>query len=453
MKRLRSLVISLSAITLSSCGGAANVTPSANQFDATTRSTQTADAGPLARESVLYTFGGSPDASGPFGGLLAGKHGEFFGISNGGGSGNGTVYEVSAKGKEQVLYDFQGGSDGSGSEAALIADSAGNMFGVNDYGGGSGGCTYGCGTVFEIQRSGSGYNERVLYAFQGGQDGASPLAALVIGNNGTLYGTTFFGGTGTCSAPSGSSGCGTVFSLTPSGSHYTEKVLHSFQGGRDGEQPGATLSVDASGNLYGTTEFGGNSSSACRTSPAGSATCGTVFEVTQSGKEKILYRFNGGKRDGSSPRGGVRLLSNGSFIGVTLDGGALHGGIGGGSVFELTPNGHRYSERIVHFFARHHADGVRPGDTDGLAMDGKGNLYGTTVSSNLSCGCGTVFQLTPTPSSYSEKVLYFFGAPGDGAFPHSSVIVHRDMIYGTTFNGGNYCYGSSYSCGTVFKVR
>jgi hypothetical protein len=268
-----------------------------------------------------------------------------------------------------------------------------------------------------------------------------------------LYGTTFFGGTGACSPPSGYTGCGTVFSLTPSGSQYIEKTLYSFQGGQDGQAPGAKLVADDSGNLYGTTEWGGNTNAACRKSPEGNTTCGTIFEVTPSGGEQIVYRFKGGQHDGSGPRGALRQLASGSFIGTTLDGGGRNGGQGGGSVYEIAPSGGRHTERIIYFFGRHPGDGIRPQNPDGLAIDSSGNLYGATVSSDQSpCGCGSVFELTPTASGYSEKVLHFFNGV-DGAFPHSSVIVDRGMLYGTTFDGGNYCYGSSYSCGLVYKIR
>lgn len=443
---------------LTACGGAANLTPAATGWlgrqSGVGPLSREPGAGPQARERVLYEFMGAPDASGPFGGLLAGKDGEFFGISNGGGtSSDGTVYEISAKGQEQVLHDFQGGNDGAGSEAALVMDRAGNLFGTTDYGGGSNACSGGCGTVFELQRNGSGYTERVLHAFSGGEDGEAPLDALILDKHGVLYGTTFFGGTGPCTGETsiGYTGCGTVFRMTPSGSQYNEATMYSFQAGRDGALPGTAVIADSSGNLYGTTEFGGNTNSPCRTAPIGGASCGTVFKITPSGTESVLYRFKGGKHDGSGPRAPLRELSNGSFAGVTLDGGGT--GVGGGTVFELTPNGGKYAERIIHFFGRHSGDGLKPQDTGGLLSDSNGDLYGTTNNSNLSpCGCGTVFELVPNGSGYSEKIIHFFYG-FDGAFPRSGVILHGGMLYGTTFNGGGYCYGSSYSCGVVYKLK
>lgn len=387
--------------------------------------------------------------------MLAGKHGEFYGISNGGGTvgpsgfSGGTVYEVSSTGQEKVLYDFQGGNDGAGSEATPIADRAGNLFGVTSFGG-SGACTNGCGTVFEMQPNGSGFTERVLCAFAGGQDGADPVGSLVLGKNGVLYGTTNVGGGGARNAPSLASGCGTVFSLTPSGSQYTEKVIYSVQGGSDGESSRATLIADSSGNLYGPTLYGGKSKSACGKSNEGIASCGLIFEITRSGHEKILYKFDGGKHHGSNPRTALLPLSNGSFVSLTIFGGPSNLG----TAYELIPtSGGTYTERVVHFFAPT-MDGFHPEDADGLVEDASGNLYGTTVGSSISpCGCGTVFELTPNASGYTEKVLHAFNGAGDGVNPRSSVTFHDGVMYGTTYAGGCYCYGSSYSCGVVYKVR
>ncbi|MGB8908477.1 MAG: choice-of-anchor tandem repeat GloVer-containing protein [Candidatus Cybelea sp.] len=448
----------LSGALLSACGGSGAFSPSLSGAGALPTDRRLVSAEPLAGESVLYAFTGAPNAAFPYSGLLAGKHNEFYGVSNGGGtvgpSGllDGTVYEVSSTGQERVLYDFQGGNDGGGSEAGLIADRAGNLFGATQVGGGSSACTNGCGVVFEMQPNGSGFTERVLHAFQGGSDGELPLASLLLGKHGVLYGTTSFGGGSGCSGPSGFAGCGTVFSLTPSGSGYTEKIVYSFQGGTDGATPRDQLVADSKGVLYGTTEFGGKTKSACDASPSGNTTCGTVFKLTPSGNETILYRFDGGKRDGSNPRSALLLASNGSLFGLTVFGGAAT--LGAGTAYELTPYGKRYSERVIHFFGQGSVDGARPYDPEGLTADSSGNLYGTTLLSTVSpCGCGTVFELSPTASGYGEKLLHVFAAAGDGALPYGSVTLRKNVIYGTTYEGGGYCYGSSYSCGVVYKVR
>jgi len=455
--KLSTIVISLGAITLSSCGGAA-VAPLAGGTGSEAGSLAHYQ-GPLTIEKVLYSFKGAPDAAYPYGGLLAAKNGEFYGISNGGGtvgpSGlvDGTVYEISATGNESVVYDFKGGKDGAGSEAGLIESQAGDFFGVTDYGGGAAACKYGCGTVFELRPTASGYSERVLHAFQGGKDGSDPLVDLLLGKNGVLYGTTTSGGTGACSSPSGDTGCGTVFSLTPSGKRYTEKVLYSFQSGTDGEAPRAKLIADSQGNLYGTTEFGGNTNAACGKSPEGNTACGTVFEIAASGGEKILYRFKGGDKDGANPRAALVSVSKTSLVGLTLYGGGSPLGLG--TAYELTFNGHRYTERVLYFFGEHSMDGARPDDHDGLTADSSGNLYGATIDSTASpCGCGAVFKLTPTKTGYSESVLHIFNETPDGAQPRGAPTLYNGELYGATFIGGDLCYKTStYGCGTIYKVK
>ncbi|MBV9102454.1 MAG: hypothetical protein JO060_02625 [Candidatus Eremiobacteraeota bacterium] len=406
---------------------------------------------------MLHAFSGRPDGAFPYAGLLAGQHGEFFGTTVAGGvigpSGYdaGVVYEISASGKEKVLYSFQGGNDGLSAQGTLIADSSGNLYGVTTYGGGSSNCSAGCGTVFQLRPSGSGYTERVLYAFQGGQDGELPVSALLLGSNGVLYGTTIAGGSGSgCWPPSSNTGCGTVYSLTPSGSTYTEKVLHSFTSGADGEYPTAKLTTDNKGNLYGTTLFGGISNTACQADPVGVKTCGTVFEVNAKDKERILYRFAGGASDGANTRAALLPGKNGSFYGVTHRG----GGAGVGTAFQLTRNGKSYSEKLLYSFGSGGTgDGLVPNDTDGLITDKNGNLYGTTqLGGQTSCSCGTVFELSPAGSGYSETVLYSFGGLPDAEAPYSSVVLVGKHLYGTG-NGGTLCEGSSFQCGAVYKVN
>lgn len=449
----------LSAALLAACGGSSALSPSLSSAGGTLPMGGRFNAGAPAHETVLYAFKGAPDAAFPYGGLLAGKHGEFYGVSNGGGtvgpSGlvDGTVYKISSTGQEKVMYSFQGGNDGAGSEAGLIADPAGNMYGTTQAGGGSSACTDGCGTVFEMQPKGAGFTERVIHGFKAGTDGALPLANLLLGKNGVLYGTTSYGGGTGCSTTTGLAGCGTVFRLTPSGSGYTEKVLYRFKGGKDGEAPRATLIADGKGFLYGTTEFGGKSEAACDKSPSGNTTCGTVFKLSSSGKKTIVYQFNGGTRDGSNPRSALLLASNGAFYGLTVFGGGTS--LGGGTAYSLMPSGKKYTESVIHFFAQASApDGARPDDADGLSVDSSGNFYGTTQASTISpCGCGTVFELSHKKSGYTETVLHDFQANGDGAVPFSSVTIQNNVIYGTTFEGGGYCYGSSNSCGVVYRVK
>lgn len=417
---------------------------------------------PLGTEAILYRFKGMPDGQNPYAGLLAGKNSQFFGTTNGGGTvgpsgfDDGTVFEVSSKGKERVLYSFQGGTDGAGNEAGLIAGKNGVLYGATQAGGGGTDCgmTYGCGTVYELAPKGSGYAEKVLHAFAGGRDGAVPLGDLLLGANGVLYGTTTGGGgSKACTVPSGLSGCGTVFSLTPSGSKWTEKILHAFKGDKDGSSPRDSLIAGSSGTLYGTTEFGGGTSG-CPKSPYSSTTCGTVFSLTLAGKETILYRFKGGT-DGDDPRAALLAGKNGTFFGLTLYGGSssICGANGCGTAYELTAKGKTYTEKILYTFGGSSQDGARPLDPDGLAADGSGNLYGSTSQSISSTGAGTIFELAPSGNGYKETVLYAFTlGTSDGEEPFGSVVISKGDIYGTTYVGGGNCGTSSESCGTVYKV-
>lgn len=451
MKRLYCFGLCLFAVVLASCssgGGAFSSSPILPNIV-----THAATGFKL-----LYAFGAPPDAEAPFAELLPGGNDEFYGTAVGGGltgaSGysEGAVFEISSTGKEQVLYEFQAGTDGAGPQAGLIEDGKGDLYGATDYGGGASACASGCGTVFELRPTGSTFSERVLYALQGGSDGEIPLGTLLLGKNGVLYGTTAEGGSGSCDVASGYTGCGTVFALTPSGSTYKEKVVYSFKGGSDGESPRGSLIADTRGALYGTTLYGGNTNSECLADGSGKTTCGVVFSLTPSGHEKILYRFKGGS-DGASSRSALLAGPNGAFFGVTLHGGRSNQ-TGSGTVFEMTKAGTKYKERVLYAFcsASNCSDGAAPGGSLGLRSDSSGNLYGTTVSGgDYTCGCGTVFKLSPSGSSYKLSTLHAF-VGSDGEYPHDSVTFYKKSLYGTTFQGGLASSACTYGCGTVFKV-
>jgi uncharacterized repeat protein (TIGR03803 family) len=252
--------------------------------------------------------------------------------------------------------------------------------------------------------------ETVLHRFKvNGKDGVDPYAGVIL-YSGNLYGTTWLGG---------ANGGGTVFKVTPSG---TESVLHSFSNTCcvDGGQPAASLAVDAEGNLYGTTEVGG------------SVGVGTVFKLTPSGAETILYNFDG--QDGGYPEAGVVLDSQGNLYGTTESGGSS----GDGTVFKLTPSG---VLSILHSFSGGTKDGAVP--AGGVVFDSQGNLYGTTFNGGAS-GVGTVFKLTPTGS---ETILHSFKANGkDGFGPSAGIVLYSGSLYGTTYRGGTI------GVGAVFKV-
>lgn len=302
-----------------------------------------------------------------------------------------------------VIYRFVGGSDGAYPYSGLIKVN-GALYGTTY----SGGDTNGDGTVFRLTKSGE---ENLLYRFAGGSDGAHPEAGLV-GVHGVLYGTTVGGGGSGC----GSGGCGTVFSVTMTGA---EHVLHRFAAGADGADPEAGL-VSLNGTLYGTTTVGGSGCSG--------GGCGTVFSVTASGAENVVYRFAGGPSDGAYPHAGL-INVNGKLYGTTQYGGS-GSGPGRGIVFSVTPNG---TEKVLYRFA---------GANDGafsqaglLATNGK--LYGTTEyggTKGRQFTCGTVFSVT---MAGAEKVLYSFGCRPDGQDPVAGVINLGTTLYGTTLFGGD----------------
>jgi uncharacterized repeat protein (TIGR03803 family) len=314
-----------------------------------------------------------------------------------------------AKSKETVLYAFQGGSDGASPQASLIADKAGSLYGTTYNGGGATGCFGGCGTVFRLAPDGT---ETVLYAFQGGNDGEYPYAGLIADKGGNLYGTTSEGaGTGCDDGQ----GCGTVFKLTADG---TLTVLHTFAGGSDGGEPEAGLIADKTGNLYGTTYEGGGTG--CEMSLG----CGTVFEVMPDGTETVLYRFCAQQNctDGGYPAAGLIADKAGNLIGTTSSGGDVNGD---GTVFKLAPNG---TETVLYTFCARKkcADGGTP--VAALIEDKKGNLYGTTELGGAYCegdgglGCGTVFRLAPDGT---ETVLHSFTGRHDGSSPVGSLIADQ----------------------------
>jgi uncharacterized repeat protein (TIGR03803 family) len=203
--------------------------------------------------STLYSFAHGDGGYGPVGGVAIGSDGNLYGTASQGGQyGKGTVYKlspppslcrsVSCSWTETVLHQFTGFADGAYPESTPIFDSAGNLYGTADGGG-----TANHGVVFELINSGSGWNERVLCTFAGSPDGSIPFSSVTFDQNGNLYGTTVEGG----------AGYGTVYQLLPSGSGWTKKILYVFQGGNDGSAPYAGITPDPDGNLYGATFYAG----------------------------------------------------------------------------------------------------------------------------------------------------------------------------------------------------
>ena len=359
--------------------------------------------------TTLYSFTGDADGGNPyFGDLVLDAKGNLYGTTFAGGSGHGVVFKVTPSGAETVLHAFDS-TDGCSPYAGLIRDAKGNLYGT------TGACgAYGNGTVFEVTKAGVA---TALYSFTGGADGGQPFAGLVRDSLGNLYGTTNQGGAPGCFGL----GCGTVFEVTPSG---TETVLHAFTGGADGENPVAALVRDAKGNLYGTTGQGG------------AQCCGTVFQITPSDMQSVLFNFSFANGSGPGPNRLVR--AGGSFYGTTSAGGAY----GNGAVFELTKKG---MQTVLYSFSGA-ADGFHP--YGGVIRDAKGNLYGTAFQgAGEGCnttGCGTIYELTPAGKF---TVLYTFTGGTDGGNPAGGLVMDKQgNLYGTT-----NAYGAN-GAGTVFKL-
>ena len=330
-----------------------------------------------------------------------------------------------------VIHNFSGGQDGATPYAGLTMDKAGNFYGTTFSGGGSK-----LGTVYRLKRSGFSWVADGLYSFRGGaNDGSQPLARVIFGPDGSLYGTASEGGFQSC----GGLGCGIAFQLRPPATFcrsvtcpWTETILHFFGAYLDGFFPTGELIFDGAGNLYGTTALGGGS--------------GTVYELTPSGNawtENILYDFSGEGGDG--PYGGLIFDNAGNLYGTTQDGGLNYAG----TVFRLTNSGSGWAESLSYNFQL--ADGGYP--TAGLVFDQSGNLYGATTYGG-SDGAGVVFELSPSGSGWTYSVLYSFtgqdGCPDNeyvGAGPWAALTMNAaGNLYGTT-----RCDGAN-RMGNIFKL-
>ena len=396
-------------------------------------------------ESVLWNFHGA-DGVNPNGGLSFDQTGNLYGTTTSGGGlgrqtcinlGCGTAFRLTpaANGKWTLttLYRFQGQSDGANPNPSLTMDSAGNLYGTTTEGGDLG-TGLGYGVVFELTPTAGGWTQTVLYAFTGGADGAYPSGPVVFDASGNLYGGTSAGGTGTgCS----NSPCGTVFELSPaSGGLWTENVLYSFNGS-NGDGPEGKLTFDHSGNLYGTTRFGGSGSGAGD---------GTVFELTHgSGRqwaESVLWNFTGGT-DGKYPTSGVALGSSGQIYGATPESGS---GMGNGTVFELqAAQGGSWKETTLSGFAGGNGD-----PRTGLVADASGNFYGAT-NSGAADGFGGVYKLSPTSGgAWTVSILYNFpsGLPGYAVGPYPSALIFDSA--GNLY--GELQYGGAAGEGTIYQL-
>ncbi len=340
-------------------------------------------------ETVLHAFTGSNgtkssvDGANPYGGVTLGIDGNLYGTTFSGGQyGVGSVYKITPTGAETTLYSFTGdggvtgSTDGGYPVAGLVQGKDGNFYGTTEGGGANQ-----QGTVFKVTPAGA---ETLVYAFGASRtDAAGPQAALILGSDGNLYGTTLGGG---------EHGQGTVFRVTPAGA---ETVLYSFTGSTgnngppDGEQPTAALVQGPDGNFYGTTNAGGANQ------------YGTAFKLTPAGTETWVYSFSGDNGlfngtnavDGAQPQIGLTQGNDGNFYGTTIQGGAYSKG----TVFKITPTG---IESMLYSFSGCVPNGGCgiSGSTDGalpqsvLVQAIDGSLFGTASAGGAN-GVGTVFNL------------------------------------------------------------
>jgi len=259
---------------------------------------------PSGTETVLHSFTGGTDGVIPVGGLLRDAAGNLYGTTSQGGSSNdGILFKINPSGKETILHTFSGGTnDGKyPTYTSLLMDAEGNLYGVTEEGGSADG-----GILYKLSKTGK---LTILHSFTGGTtDGCNVLGAPFRDAAGNFYGTTSSCGTHTL---------GTVWKVNKYGK---EKVLHSFAGGTgDGEYPLAGVTVDAKGNVYGTTSVGGASN------------FGTVYKVSKSGQFTLLHSFNG--TDGKNVYGGLVQNTRGTLFGTAQNGGT----IGYGTVWKIIP--------------------------------------------------------------------------------------------------------------------
>lgn len=319
-----------------------------------------------------------------------------------------------------VIFSFEE-DEGEYADTDLETDAAGNIYGTTVLGGDFGG-----GTVFQLSPTANGWVHTVLYSFTGGADGGEPYKGVTIDRRGNLYGTAVTGGSGSCEG-----GCGVVYKLTNNGGTWTQTVVHAFTGGTDGSGPGARVTVDQDGNLYGMAPTGGEFG------------LGTIYKIRRNPHGgwgfSVLHAFTGG-RDGATGSAGRMILRDGKLYGAVTVGGRY----GSGIVFKLNPAGFGERDLKVLYSFRGQPDGSFP--YGALLFDEAGNIYGTTYYGGVN-GIGSVYKLSPQPAGeWTEEVLYSFRQGRDGNSPISNLVFDvAGNLYGTTSEGG---LGS----GIIFKL-
>jgi uncharacterized repeat protein (TIGR03803 family) len=393
-------------------------------------------------ETLLFSFGNNSGGWMPATVTTDGS-GNYYGT---GGAGNGMVYQIYPSGsgwKEKMIHSFGDTADGASPTPSLIFDGQGNLYGSTYFGGKSPSCpASGCtGIVYELSPTTSGpWKLTVLHTFTGGAGGASPIG-LVFDSAGNIFGMTQTGGnmSGVCAS---SSGCGTAFRLSPkSGGGWQFTSIHTFNG-NDGLSPQGSLLVDASGNLYGSTAWGGNSKY-CST--YGLNGCGTVFRLTPTGKGGYgisgLHHFSD-LGDGANPGSLLVFDASGNLYGGTGQGGSS---APYGVIFELSPTASGpWTFNSIHNFTDSTSG---KGIYGGLTIDAAGTIYGSSpYGGTQACDCGAVFKLAPGTNGWTFTLLHAFtGSNTDGFNPGGNLILDSSgNLFGITFLGGAYSGGTFY---------
>ena len=393
--------------------------------------------------NVIHNFIGGLDGSEPTSGLTFDGAGNLYGTTFEGDALTGTVYKLANKHSSWVLsplYLFPYEGSGGSIPYARVIFWSGIPYGTTGFGGNLQNCAGGCGAVFNLRPQPTPpttpltpWVETPIHLFNG-NDGANPYGAdILFDSAGNIYGTAYNGGTGGCTG-----GCGVVYKLTPSNGSWTESVLYNFAQSGDAQHPWGGVTFDQSGNLYGTTVYGG------------AYGAGAVYKLTPSGSgwtETVIYSFTGGT-DGANPYAGLISDQAGNLYGATASGGSSNGG----TAFELVSSNGGWTFNLLYSFTG--ASGqFAAGPVANLAFDSTGNLYGTTHGDGP-YNYGAVFKLTPANGTWSYTSLHDFTGGNDGGYPRSNITFDKNgNMYGTAAEGGSAGSGNCYGpCGVVFEI-
>jgi len=379
--------------------------------------------------TVLHHFTGGADGGNPWAGLTMDRAGNLYGTASSGGTHlSGTVFKLTRSRTGWTfnpLYSFAGGSnDGSSPIARILFAPSGSPYGTT-----AGGGPIGFGTVYNLRppartcgRVLCPWNESVVHGFAPA-DGFYPTGDLLFDQSGNIFGTAMDGPNG---GECGGNGCGVVFKLAQSQGNWIYNIVYQFRPAPDANVPQGGLLSDSSGNFYGTTCDGGTQNR------------GTVFRMTPSGSEQILYNFQA-QSDGYCPATGLIFDSAGNLYGTASNGGAHDGG----TAFELMPSNGGWNFVLLYSFGFHAL-------ASALTMDAPGNLYGTTFGAGA-FGNGAVFKLTPSQGGWVYTSLHDFTNGDDGGFPISTVVFDANgHLYGTAAQGADQeCF---FGCGVVWEI-